>query len=335
MATLALAGALAGCGTPSVHDAVVYRAGPRAVQDHPGGVGTTSAYITVPVSVDFRDLVTDIGVRAGDQVRRGQPLISLDPQPFQLQATQLQTKLALLTSQIQSAQARLAGARDQGQQTALQAQINSYQGEYAVVQQQIAIAQGRATQIDSPIDGVIGSVNILAGGFASPGQVLLTVLDLSRIDVTANLPIADYQVIKVGASADITFTNLPGVALQGKVIQTAASASGNGTVFQATVDAANTVDKRVIPNLQAYVRITVDHNAPVVVSKLAVLNLDQDPTVFVVDGQVAHRTHVEVGLSDGQYVEVLNGLRAGDLCVIVGNQTLDDLTPVRITSTEG
>jgi multidrug efflux pump subunit AcrA (membrane-fusion protein) len=84
---LALAGVLAGCGSPSVQDATVYKAGPRAVQDHPGGSGTTSAGITVPVSVDFRDLVTDIGVRAGDQVRRGQPLISLDPSPFQLKAS--------------------------------------------------------------------------------------------------------------------------------------------------------------------------------------------------------------------------------------------------------
>jgi RND family efflux transporter MFP subunit len=332
---LALAGALAGCGSPSVHDAVVYKAGPKPVADHPGGVGTTSAGITVPVSVDFRDLVTDIGVRAGDQVRRGQPLISLDPQPFQLKAADLHTKLALLTSQIQSAQARLAGARDAGQQTALQEQINSYQGEYAIVQQQIAIAEGHATQILSPIDGVIGAVNILAGGFASPGQVLLTVLDLSHVEVTANLPIADYQVIHNGASADITFTNLPGVQLTGRVVQVAASASGNGTVFQATIDAPNTIDKRVVPGLQAYVRVAVEHSAPVVVSKLAVLNVDQDPTVFVVEGQVAHRQHVEIGLSDGTFVEVLQGLKAGDLCVIVGNQGLDDLTPVRITSTEG
>jgi RND family efflux transporter MFP subunit len=296
-----------------------------------------AAGVTVPITVDFRDLVTDVGVHAGDTVRRGQPLISLDPTPFQQQAASLQSKLALLNSQIQSAQARLALAQragDSGQVTALTEQINSYQGEYAIVQQQIDIAQGRATQLLSPIDGVIGQVNILPGGIASPGEPLLTVLDLSHIQVTANLPIADKPAVTDGSKATVSFINLPGVQLQGNVVQVAASASANGQSFQATIDAPNTADQRVLPGLQAYVQVAVNHPASVVVARTAVLNIDQDPTVDVVQGQVVHRQHVEIGVSDGTYVEVLQGLQAGQLCV-VGSQSLDDGTPIRITQTEG
>lgn len=335
--TLVLAGVLAGCGSPSVYDAVVYRAGPGAVTDHPGGVGTTAAGVTVPISIDFRDLVTDVGVHAGDTVRRGQPLISLDPTPFQEQEASLQSKLALLNSQIQSAQARLALAQragDSGQATGLAEQINSYQGEYAIVQQQIDIAQGRATQLLSPIDGVIGDVHILPNGIASPGEELLTVLDLTHVQVTANLPVADKPAVTDGSQATVSFINLPGVQLQGNVVQVAASASANGQSFQATIDAPNTADRRVLPGLQAYVQVSVNHPASVVVARAAVLNVDQDPTVYVVEGQVVHRQHVEIGVSDGTYVEVLQGLKAGQLCV-VGSQPLDDGTPIRITQTEG
>ncbi len=335
---LALAGALAGCGTPSVHDVTVYRAGSRAVADHPGGAGTTAAGITVPVSVDFRDLVTDVGVRPGDQVRRGQPLISLDPAPFQLQATQLNAKLQLLGSQIGAATERMKLAQQHGDTataTALAEQINSYQGQQAIVQQQIDIAQGRASQILSPIDGVIGNVSIQPGGFASPGQVLLTVLDLSHIQVTANLPIADRLSVKEGAAAEISLTNLTGVGLQGRVVLIAAGADPNGQTFQISIDAPNTPDKRVIPGLKAYVRLTVDHSSPVVISRTAVLNVDQDPTVYVVEGQVVHRQHVEIGVSDGTYVEVLQGLKAGDLvCVLSGNQAFGEGDPVRIVQTQ-
>ena len=335
-ALLALAGALAGCGTPTVQDVNVYRAAPRAVSDHPGGVGVTTAGITVRVSVDFRDLVTDVGVRPGDHVRRGQPLLSLDPAPFQVQATELNAKLQLLASQIQSATQRMqiaAGKGDQATATALAEQINSYQGQQAIVQQQIDIAQGRATQILSPIDGVIGNVSAQPGGFATPGQVLLTVLDLTHIQVTANLPIADRLSVQEGANADVTLTNLPGVGLQGKVIQIAAGADPtNGQTFQATIDATNTADKRVIPGLQAYVRLTVEHQSPVVIARSAVLNVDQDPTVYVVEGQVVHRQHVEIGVSDGTYVEVLQGLQSGDLAVD-NPSSLGDGDPVRIVST--
>jgi membrane fusion protein (multidrug efflux system) len=334
-AMLAMACALAACGTPSVHDAIVYKAGPRAVADHPGGAGITAAGITVPVSVDFRDLVTDVGVRAGDQVRRSQPLLSLDPAPFQLQAAALNAKLQLLASQIQSATQRMQIAVNRGDTataTALAEQINSNQGQQAIVQQQIDIAQGRASQILSPIDGVIGEVHIQPGGFAAPGQRLLTVLDLTHIQVTANLPVADLQSIHEGAAADIRLTNLPGVELKGRVVQIVPTATGQ--TFQATIDATNTADKRVIPGLQAYVTLTVDHSSPVVIARTAVLNVDQDPTVYVVEGQAVHRQHVEIGVSDGIYVEVLQGLKPGDLCVVVGNQTFGEGDPVRITQTQ-
>ena len=65
----------------------------------------------------------------------------------------------------------------------------------------------------------------------------------------------------------------------------------------------------------------MDHSSPVVIARTAVLNVDQDPTVYVVEGQAVHRQHVEIGVSDGTYVEVLQGLKPGDLCVVVGNQT--------------
>jgi RND family efflux transporter MFP subunit len=338
----ALAAALAGCGSPAAHDVVVYRAGPRVISDHPGGGGVTGAGITVPISVDFRDLVTDIAVHVGETVHRGQPLASFDPTPFQNQAAALQAKLGVISAQIANTRARLAAAQQRGDSTqaaALANQIASYQGEDAVVQQQIGIAQGRATLVTSPIDGVVGSVNVASGGFASPGQVLVTVLDFSHIVVTANLPIADRPFIQQGATADVSINPSPGTSapvmnLQGRVVQIAASASGQGQFIQTTVDAANTADKAVIPGETAYVRISVEHHSPVVVSKLAVLNVDQAPTVWVVDGETVHPRRVQVGISDGIHIEVLQGLQPGDLCVVVGNQPLADGTRVRITRTE-
>jgi RND family efflux transporter MFP subunit len=339
-----LACVLAGCGGGSTsHDVVVYKAGARAVTDHPGGVGLTSAGISVPVSVDFRDLVTDVSVRPGIAVHRGQPLVSLDPTPFQAQSTALRAKQQLIQTEIQNAQGRLAIAQSKGDAptvAALQAQIASYQGQYVIVQQQIDIAQGRATQLLAPIDGAIGEVKIAAGAFAAPGQTLLTVVDTSHIQVTASLPISDRQFVSLGAPADISVTPSPGstvsgAVLTGKVIEIAAGASGAGQVFQATVDAANTADHSVLPGLQAYVRVPVDRSSPVVVSRLAVLGLDHDPTVYVVDGQVVHPRNVELGVSDGAYVEVLNGLKPGDLCVIVGSQLLNDGSQVRVTRTTG
>jgi len=337
-----LACLLAACGgTSTSHDVVVYRAGARTVIDHPGGTGLTTAAINVPVSVDFRDLVTDVNVHPGETVHKGQQLLSLDRTPFASQAQALQSKQQLIQGEIQNVQGRIAIAQAKGdaaQVSALNSQIVSYQGQYVILQQQIDIANGRAALLSAPIDGAIGELKIAPGAFAAPGQILMTVIDTAHIEVTASLPISDRQFVSIGTSADISVTPTPGstapaMLLTGKVIEIAAGASGAGQFFQATVDAPNTADHAVLPGLQAYVRVSVDHNSPVVVSKLAVLNIDNDPTVYVVDGSVVHSRNVQLGVSDGTYIEILGGLKPGDLCVIVGSQLLNDGSKVRVTQT--
>jgi RND family efflux transporter MFP subunit len=340
-----LACVLAGCGSGTkAQDVVVDTATARTVIDHPGGTGLTAAGLSVPVSVDFRDLVTAVDVTVGQVVTHGQPLLTMDPKPFANQVSALRTKEQLVTAEIANTQQRIAIAQSKGDQataSTLSAQIGTYRGEFVIYEQQIAIAQGHSTQILAPIDGEIGEVKIAPNAFASPGQILLTVVDTSKIDVSASLPITDRPFVTMGAPATISVTPPPGstasgTVLSGTVTEIAAGASGNGTVFQATVEAANTATESVLLGLQAYARITVDRAAPVVVSKLAVLDPDTNPTVYVVDANnQVHPHSVQVGVSDGTYDQIVSGLNPGDLCVIVGNQLLTDGSRVRVTSVLG
>jgi multidrug resistance efflux pump len=237
-------------------------AGPGATSGtakaHVDGTGTTDAGMTMHVSVDFRDLVTGVLVHPGDQVRRGQPLLSFDPAGFQQQAAALNAKLELLSAQIQSAtqSMRSSESGDMLVVTTEAERINSLQAQQAIVQQQIDIAQGRATQILTPIDGVVSNVTIQPGAFAAPGQVLLTVLDLTRVRVTADLPIGRLASVKFGTPVEVTLTNLPGVVLHGQVVNIMPGTTGDGKSFQAIIEAPNTSDKRVIPGLKAWVRLT-------------------------------------------------------------------------------
>ncbi|HEY2703777.1 MAG TPA: efflux RND transporter periplasmic adaptor subunit [Candidatus Dormibacteraeota bacterium] len=228
-------------------------AGPAAAPGA-GSAGITAAGVTVPVSVGFRDLVTGVAVRAGDHVRRGQPLLSLDPGMLREQGPSLTAQIALLNSEIQAAKARVTATanQDSAHATVLWQEINTYQYQAAIVQQQLDLAEGRATEILTPIDGVIGKVSIQPGAFASPGQVLLTVLDLSHVQVTIDVP----NDVTSGTPADITVDKLPGVALHGQVVAVEPTTTGSGSRFTATVDAPNTSGERVVPGLRAWVRFT-------------------------------------------------------------------------------
>src|SRR5205085_653372 len=118
--------------------------------------------------------------------------------------------------------------------------------------------------------------------------------------------------VVVGAAATLNFTASPAVTLKGIVVSVVRSATNSGLSFKAIVDADNTPDQRIQPGLVAYVRVQAQHRAVVAVPRVAVLNLDLDPGVFVVHGDRAERRTVRVGAMDSDHVEILNGVAAGD-----------------------
>jgi RND family efflux transporter MFP subunit len=331
LAALALGVGLAACGSV---DVVVARAGPASLIAQSGGVGTVQAAVTIPVSVDVRDNITNVDVQPGDHVTQGQPLFDLDPSALQAAQAQLALRLQSISASIASAQAGLIVDKQKGSADvpAVMAEIADLQAEAAVEQQLINISKGKSPTVTAPAAGDVSSVLAAPGLQATPGEALVTIIDYSNINVTASLPIAEQGQVKVGQSATLTFPSLPGVTVQGQVTSVSPSATTNGVSFQATVAAPNTPDKAVRPNLQAYVRISATQQAAVAVPKVAVLNIDFNPTVFVVSGDVAHLRQVRIGIADQNKVEILSGLRPGDMCVVVGNQSLQDGSRVRVTS---
>jgi RND family efflux transporter MFP subunit len=342
LCSMLVAGALVGlglaaCGTKAAQDVQVARVGSGTIIGKPGGLGTAAAAVAVQVSVDVHDQITQVMVRTGDHVTKGQPLFGLDPIPLQVLGATLANRLQVLQADLTIQQGELAVAQAKGSPLApgIQARIQSDQAQIALTQQLIAIAQGRSATVTAPLDGEVAAVNIAPGQRVSPGASLVAIVDFAQIEVTANLPIAEERNVTEGAFAELTFPTLPDLTLPAVVRSIPPSASNNGLTFQVVVDATNTPDKRVRPGLQSYARVTVTHIAKLVVNKLGVLNIDQDPSVFVIDGQTAHRHKVQVGLGDETHYEILSGLSAGDRVVIVGAQALDDGTPVRITKDEG
>jgi len=337
LAAIPIAFLVAGCGGVKIQDVVVTRAGSGPITDHPGGLGTVSPAVSLPVSLDVRDTVTQVAVRPGDHVTQGQTLVSIDPAPLQQFVVQLQVRIQDAQAALTREQGVVAYDQQRGspETAGAQAEVQALQAQVALEQQQLQIAQGRNPAITAPMEGDVQAVNVSPGQTVSPSTPLVILVDYTRIVVNANLPVAEESEVSQGQAAELTFPALPNLALAGKVTAISPGATNNGLTFQVSIDATNTPTKVVRPNFQAYVRVSVTRQAKVIVPKLAVLNIDQDPTVYVVEGQVAHRHHVQVGIADETHIEVLSGVNLGDVCVIVGGQSLDDGSAVRITKQEG
>lgn len=328
--------AAAACSAGSASDVTVATAVRGTITSDAGGQGTVRAGIDVPIALSFLDHVEDVSVGLGQYVRKGQPLLTLNPQPLLANVAKLQAHVQRTESDLTRLQADLAEGRTPAalvpatldQEQALESQASLYS-------QLLEAAQGQSTTVTSPINGEVLAVNVRAGQVAKPGATLVEIVDYHRITVTAELPVSVQAEVKPGDHVRVTFAAVPGLALSGTVSGVSPGSVNSGTGFQLTVDLPNTADQRVHPGYQAYVQLPYQSQVGAVVRRMAVLNIDLAPTMFVVKGDMVQLRHVQVGAEDGSDVQITSGIQPGEEYVLGGNQNLANGDRVRITGVLG
>ncbi len=195
-------------------------------------------------------------------------------------------------------------------------------------------AQSSYSQIVSPIAGVIADRPLYAGEMATPGNPLLTVMDISKIVARANVPQDQAATVKIGQVATITQTGSTEV-VEGKVIVVSPAADANSTTLQVWVQAENPGEK-LKPGTSVHVQILTEVlKAVTVVPMTAILPGEEGGNACLVisSDNIAHRRPVQLGVREGKKVQILNGVRPGEEVVIVGGVGLDDKAKVKVIDT--
>jgi RND family efflux transporter MFP subunit len=317
---------------------VVVAARSAVITTAPGGVGSLSAApqhvstislnvvgVTSPISV------TSVDVVAGQQVTKGQPLLQLNPVPFEQNEAQIAATLTQSQQALASATSAAAGGAGSSSGY-LAVQIPTLAGEVALNQQLLAIATGNASAITSPIAGYVSNLRITPGQVVTPGNTLLQVIDPSQVVVSSGMQLSDLQSIATGDSATITPTQLPGVHLTGKVIAVSALAPSGGLQGTVVVSAANIPGHPVPIGTQTFVSIRSSVHATVSVPSVAVLNAELNPVVATVKDNKVTFQPVQVGASNGTRTQILSGLRRGQRVAITNLQDLSNGSQVSVSS---
>jgi multidrug efflux system membrane fusion protein len=323
----------AGCsrGSPGV---TVATAASGSITTDAGGFGTVSAAIDVPLAFSFSDRVENVLVEPGQQVTKGQSLLTLDPRPLLANVAVLRAHLQGVETDLARVQGDLAKASSALRPTLLDNE-QILQSQASLYSQLLAKAQGQSNTVTSPINGQVLAVNVLSGQVARSGSTLVELVDYHRIRVTVELPVSAQQNIRPGNTAKLTFGALPGLTITGTVSSVSPGSINSGTGFQLTVDAPNTPDLRIHPGYQAYAQVPFSSPAGTVVRRMAVLNAGLAPVIFVVTNNVVQLRHVQVGAEDSSDAQVVTGIRPGEEYVLVGSQNLASGDHVRITADLG
>ncbi|MDT7934654.1 MAG: efflux RND transporter periplasmic adaptor subunit [Sphingomonadaceae bacterium] len=308
---------------------------------------------TIPIFSPFTGRIARVFVESGQHVARGAPLFAVqaaelvqaaaDLRTAEAQRAAARTALDVASAAYDRQQRLLAGgatatkdaqaaavdrANAQNALAAADASLTAARGRLAVLGQTGA-GRDATGVVRAPVGGTITTrsvgagqfVQSAAGGAATP---LLTLTDLSRVWLVANLREADATRVRPGDRIEARVAGLPGRSFTGTI-----------TTVGATVDPASrritaraTIDNpggMLRPGMFASMRVlegTADRR--VSVPEQAVVYEGDGARLWIArpDRTLALR-QITVGRSDGGQVEVLAGLSPGDRVVTAGSLFID------------
>jgi multidrug efflux pump subunit AcrA (membrane-fusion protein) len=215
-----------------------------------------------------------------------------------------------------------------------QVKTASAQVESAKAHHQSLEAQLSYARILSPIGGVVSDRPLYAGEMASPGTPLVTVMDISRVVARVSVPQSQAGTVKVGHPATITQVD-SGQEVPGKVIVVSPATDPASTTVQVWVEAENPGEK-LKPGASVHaVIVTEMFKAATVVPTAAILPGEEKGTAVltVSADSTAHKRPVELGVREGDKVQILSGVKPGEEVVVVGGLGVDDKAKVKVIST--
>lgn len=362
LAGLALTGLLlgaAGCSdsnaahdaSPRKHDASApearlrVRADPvrRALLEGSDRVtGTVRAFHRATLTAEIQGRVVERVVEPGTRVEAGGAIVALDDSRFALALRRAEASLSAARTVLAHAEREYARAQQLFDQDAISTQrhddlrhaVERARDELvlAEVNRDAARRDLADTRILAPFAGTVDSIAVDVGDFVAPGTPVAQVVDLSRVRLFGGVTAREAARLQPGQVARVGFSDLGGAVFEATLVSVGRVADPKDGTYGIELWMEDP-EGRLRDGLVAEIDLPdVDEGPQLLARRAALLRRDGRMEVFVVveeeGGPVARPRPVRTGRSQGEWVEILDGLEVGDRVVWDGHFALDAGTPV-------
>lgn len=250
-------------------------------------------------------------------------------QRLKSQGAASQAEVDAAKDRVDTANASLDALQHKANPQAAQARTASSQA--AISNAQTAVEAARQLVADSnitaPFDGTVYSLTVRPGNYVSAGDPIVSVADLSHMQILTFVDEPEIGHLKVGEPATITWDALPGRSWKGQVttVPTTVVARGNRNVGELLTSVDNS-DRSLIPNTNVGVVITTSSRQDaLVLPREAVHEESGGDYIYVVQDKHLQRRAVKLGVSNLTHVEILSGLKEGETVAV------NSLSPAPLT----
>lgn len=318
--------------------------------------GNMQAQENVTVVPQVSERVSSIHADLGDTVQAGQLLAKLRDVTFADQVRRDQAQLEQARISLERDSTSFARSRelysrelissaefDNSRSTWLNSKANYESVSASLTQSRENLAN---TEIRSPVRGVVTRRNISQGDLASGGQAAFELANLVGYEIRLFVPLQDRRLLRVGQSSDIRISGEQEYSAKGIVARISPELDPVTGLSEIVITITDH-DSSLFPGALTEVHTTVEtRTSAVVIPRVALVENVQtliDPesntirlsrtfSAFVTRGDsTAIRRDLELGIEQGDRIEVLSGLSEGERLIITGQASLEDESRIRIS----
>jgi HlyD family secretion protein len=208
----------------------------------------------------------------------------------------------------------------------LETKINELQRQRVVVAEIKRKVDG--LQLRAPVSGVIGNIAVTDRAVVPANAALMTVVDLSRLEVELEVPESFADDIGIGMPVEVHANN---ATLRGLI--SAVSPEVIDHQVQARMRFEGGQPEGVRQNQRVTARILIEDKPNVLlVARGQFVDQYGGRAAYVVRNGIAEKQPIRIGATSIESVEILDGLKVGDRVVIAGSDTFADAPRVRVNN---
>ncbi|MDT8858129.1 efflux RND transporter periplasmic adaptor subunit [Paracoccaceae bacterium Fryx2] len=298
-------------------------------------IGTLEPARRAQLSSQTGGQVEAVTARPGDAVAAGDMLVqvgierlTLDLNLQRSNADATRAQLALAEGQLQRVQALLdRGVSTASSQEEARSSVEGLRATVSALADQVLAAELtlRNATVRAPFGGIVSARAVEPGTFVSVGAPLISLVDLSRVEMQGNAPISAGSLLRPGQDVTVTVDGIAGRSFAGSVARiNPVAAEGTRTIqVYVTIDNAEGL---LLGGMFATGQIVVAEAKDALAIPTDALRTDRaGKHVLKIDGDVLVRQPVEAGGEwAGRLTEIRSGIAAGDIVVTAA---LPELTP--------
>lgn len=310
----------------------VWTAEKRSLRPYVEAIGTLNPHDIVTVSSELDGILEAIQVEEGTKIRRGQPIAEIRQMDYRLALEQSEALLKQSQANLENARLeyeRKAAlyreelvTRQQFDDITARLALAKADVERARAARQFASEKLAKATVYAPMDGVVKEKRVTAGDYVRNGSFLVAIIRTDLLKLAFSVSEKDVGTLRLGQDVSFAVDAFPGQAFPGRVrmIHPSLEEKTRSLLVEALVPNG---DGRLKPGLFARVTLYTGPARETVVVPITALLYDGSTTkLFVVEGDRARERKVRLGRKYGEFMEIVEGLKAEEIVVTVGQNNL-------------